>query len=408
MLMKYCLLILLSVFITASAVAQEAFYQVNGDMEFAHIYSLKEGKARYRRLSNPDGVPFQKELNRILVIFNKSGNYLIPADLEADTSLARKFLESKPTERLADLVVLTDGKVLAGALLSEGPDQITIRTSQADRSYAFEKVAAIIRKSGSHRLVVAPATATEGLRLAQSQITPAVLRTQVEVPLSGLAAQPPSKEFGMPTEPGGISAKADERFLKEQIRLDAEAKIASQRELASVSAKSKSPIGPKDYEDKVKRKVLELGNYVGIIADAQSNISQANSAINQGLTLFVDPKQSTVEVAYTGDDNIKIFDIEGYLTRLKLLRRQYQSVKITWSNVSFITELIRGPDGTYNGVVAFDQAFEGFLEGKVVYRDVTKKTIAVKLKSYKKLIDGEAKEQWDVFLSDIGVRVTRI
>ena len=405
--MKYGLLILLSI-LFLSARAQEAFYQVNGDMEFARIYSLKDGKARYRKLSNPDGVPFQKELNRILVVFNKNGNYLIPADMETDTSLARKFLEGKPTERLADLVVLTDGKVLAGALMSEGPDQITIRTTQADRSFPFEKVAAIIRKSGSHRLVVAPSAAAEGLRLAQSRITPAILRTQVEVPLSGLALQPASKEFGMPTEPGGLSGKADEKYIDEQLKMDAEAKAASERELEAAAAKAKVPIATKDYEAKVKRKVLELGNYVGVIANAQTDIGQANSAIGQALTLFIDPKMSTVEVAYTGEDNIKIFDIEGYLTRLKLLRRQYQSVKVTWSNISFITELMRGSDGMYHGAVAFDQAFEGFSEGKVVYRDITKKIVAVKLKSYNKLVDGESKEQWDVFLSDIGVRVTRI
>ena len=54
------------------------------------------------------------------------------------------------------------------------------------------------------------------------------------------------------------------------------------------------------------------------------------------------------------------------------------------------------------------QKFSGFMEGDVVYEDTTQKNITVMVDLYDKVVDGETKKYWEIFLSEIGVVQTRV
>ena len=64
------------------------------------------------------------------------------------------------------------------------------------------------------------------------------------------------------------------------------------------------------------------------------------------------------------------------------------------------------PCGEYEGVVSFVQVFEGYRDGRAVYRDKTTKNIRIILKRYEKFENGIGEELWDVLLSDISVEST--
>jgi hypothetical protein len=97
--------------------------------------------------------------------------------------------------------------------------------------------------------------------------------------------------------------------------------------------------------------------------------------------------------------------IRKYLAKLRLLK--YSKVLIEWTDISYVSNLRKAPDGNYYGVISLQQKFSGFIDNKMVYSDVTRKNIEVVLKTYKKEVEGESVELWDVFLNNIGISATR-
>jgi hypothetical protein len=80
---------------------------------------------------------------------------------------------------------------------------------------------------------------------------------------------------------------------------------------------------------------------------------------------------------------------------------------ITFSHVDYISNIRKGSDGKYYGVVSFEQTFRAFSDGRLVYEDETKKTTEVQLIVYERNLRGNAIQQWDVMLSDVEVLGTK-
>ncbi len=157
------------------------------------------------------------------------------------------------------------------------------------------------------------------------------------------------------------------------------------------------------FKRKSLQKVEDLGAYISIIADKNTEWQESNKAIDLACTLFVN-EEANVEVSSKGSPEKTKYKIRPYLNRIKLLK--YDRVEVSWTNISYVSDLRKGVDGNYYGVITLQQVFTGFIEGKVAYTDVTKKNIEVVLKGYEKLVEGKTIGLWDVFLSDIGVVVT--
>lgn len=161
-----------------------------------------------------------------------------------------------------------------------------------------------------------------------------------------------------------------------------------------------------EYSNKALVKTDELGEYIRTISDKATPFEDANKAIDLACGLFIkDGTDSRIEVSKLSSKKKDKYLIRTYLGKLKLTK--YDQVKLSWANIDYVSQLKKGPDGNYYGVVTLQQTFEGFIDGKVVYKDVTKKNITIILKAYKKEVEGEAKELWDVFLSDVGVVETK-
>ncbi|MFM9052361.1 MAG: hypothetical protein ACKOKF_08605, partial [Bacteroidota bacterium] len=157
------------------------------------------------------------------------------------------------------------------------------------------------------------------------------------------------------------------------------------------------------FQAKGLDKVRRLTEYLGIITQKSTPPSTAISTVESALSLF-DGENHTVEVSNVNRPDKSRFPIRTYLNRLRMLN--YSRVVIEGASFTYVSNFRKGPDGNYYGVARFRQAFSGYRDNKLVYSDVTTKTVAVVLKPYQKALEGESMENWDVFLGDIFVTQT--
>lgn len=89
------------------------------------------------------------------------------------------------------------------------------------------------------------------------------------------------------------------------------------------------------------------------------------------------------------------------------MRLNYDKVEIEWYNIEYVSDLQRQPDGTYVGVITIFQTFKGYdKEGRLVYKDTTKKDITIYVKRKETQIGGRLIGFWDVLLGDMRVKET--
>lgn len=159
-----------------------------------------------------------------------------------------------------------------------------------------------------------------------------------------------------------------------------------------------------EFQDKAMQKIDDLSSFISIISNKSTYPDQANQAIELAVALFIN-EESMVEVSTVGYSQSIRRKIRDYLTRLKLLK--YDRVEIKWADLNYVSDFRLGPDGNYYGTVSLKQTFDGFLDERLVYSDVTEKQVEIVLKSFKKSVGGEEQIVWDVLLSDIGVLDTK-
>ena len=162
-------------------------------------------------------------------------------------------------------------------------------------------------------------------------------------------------------------------------------------------------VDKEEFKEKALSRTKELENYLHFIAGKQTDKFKANEAIESAVKLFLS-EDNIVQVSSkdkTGNAVIFKRKIREYLTRLKLLK--YDKVRISWSDISYVSDIRMGTDGNYYGVIVIKQKFEGYIDGELKYTDVTTKKMTVILKTYDKYVAGEKQTLWDVFLGDIGV-----
>ena len=152
-------------------------------------------------------------------------------------------------------------------------------------------------------------------------------------------------------------------------------------------------------------KVRDLSKYISIVGDKATPWSEANRVIDRAEELFM--QGSEIGVSSLVNPDIKYYPVRKYFERL--MRLNYNKVEIEWYNIEYVSDLQRQPDGTYVGVITIFQKFRGYdKEGKLLYKDTTKKDITVYVKRKETQIGGRMIGFWDVMLGDIRVKETTL
>ncbi|GAB3203328.1 hypothetical protein ABID22_000898 [Pontibacter aydingkolensis] len=345
---------------------QDILYFTDGTKQQCKITSIDAQKVSYKNLENYEGPTYTKKSNQLLFAFKDTGKFLVLADNTNSAPVFIEFLENLES-RPFDIIITKDNAVLVADSLSLDGDKFKYLKSQDEGKQTEyiekEKIAAIIYRNGKHMLYMP----SKKVALSLAQVKDDIDRL--------------------------ISTKATKDIsVKEPV-------VATAKEMNVGLSKAEL----ERFQFKAKEKTHRFGEYIALIGDKQSDREEQNKSIDAACSLFLSDT-STVEVSNVNREDKEKYTVRKYLQRLKLL--PYNEVVITWTDVSYVSDLKLGADGNYYGVVSFQQVFEGYDDGNVVYRDVTQKNVEVILKSYQKEIDGEKKSLWDVFLSNVGVEET--
>jgi hypothetical protein len=159
-----------------------------------------------------------------------------------------------------------------------------------------------------------------------------------------------------------------------------------------------------EFRKKALAKIKEFQGCLYILCDITSGNVALDNAVDQGTSLFIDGAIIEVSTVHSGEK--KQLKVRDFLEKFRNLR--YDRVIITFSRVEYVSNIRKGADGKYYGLVSFEQTFRGYSDGRLVYEDQTKKTAEVQLVVYERNLRGNAIQQWDVMLSDVEVLGTKI
>ena len=158
----------------------------------------------------------------------------------------------------------------------------------------------------------------------------------------------------------------------------------------------------KELNERVEKKTLELTKCLKKIAvDKGENLT---NEINFAMKLFNNDDRKMVTVTSIKHPEPVTRPVRKYLNDLAQLH--YDKVTIVWHNAEYVSNFTKQPDGTYAGLVAFEQEFTGTKAGEVnyTYHDVTQKRVEIIVKVWDHVENGViTKSYMDVFLGNIGV-----
>jgi len=158
-----------------------------------------------------------------------------------------------------------------------------------------------------------------------------------------------------------------------------------------------------EFKKKALAKIKEFQGCLYILCDKNSGRTAQDNAVDQATALFVDG--AIIEVSSIHSNEKKHLKVRDFLEKLRNLH--YERIVITFSHVDYVSNIRKGADGKYYGLVSFEQTFRAYRDGRLIYEDETKKTTEVQLIVYERSLHGNAIQQWDVMLSDVEVLGTK-
>jgi hypothetical protein len=331
---------------------------------------------------------FNIPLSNVVLLINDQGGYLVPAQLdfgEEQTKQAiQRFLTQNKPQYTEDRIYSIDGLQLDGNILDEDDQSVTAVINNTTKKIPKNSIVIILYKNGRHSVLGNITDAKEALVKSQNAPgKPAIIALQKEDTHSSKAAR-----LDPVTNAGNQATEATDNTV---------AKPASFEELAG-------NISKKDFENKATQKTNQFSAYLKLLCDKSNPQDEMNKAIDQAVNLFVN-EDATVETSSVNRTTTRRTKIRNYLRDVKMLA--YDKIELEWSNVQYVNDVRQAPDGTWRGIVTFEQTFSGYRDGLLVYKDITKKSAEVVLKTYNKNIEGQQVANWDVLLSDVGVTWTQ-
>jgi hypothetical protein len=184
---------------------------------------------------------------------------------------------------------------------------------------------------------------------------------------------------------------------------DAVTGYAKIRILWPASAVLPGNVSQNEFKKKALAKIKEFQACLYVLCDIRSRNVELDNAVDQATSLFVDG--AIIEVSSVHSSEKKHLRVRDFLEKFRNLH--YERVVITFSHVDYVSNIRKGSDGKYYGLVSFEQTFRGYNDGRLVYEDETKKTTEVQLVIYDRNLRGNAIQQWDVLLSDVEILGTK-
>ncbi len=335
-------------------------------------------------------VAYSTTPSNVLFVFNKSGDFLVVPDMydkkrNVDRNIKNFFKKGKAVFNDYDKIITDENEIIICNYLSDDAKNVKYVANKKNISISKSDVALIVFKSGEHRILASVEKTYKVLNAIQDKYSELALTNYDEKTAlsdSALASTNPAADSTSTPPLAGPPGKSG-----------TSAATSQQLPAATLSR----------LQDKAKTNIRQLGDYIQLICQKDSDPDEVSKTIDQALALFVE--DAKIEVSSLNRTNVIQYKIKDYLIRLGMLK--YDKVIIQWSKIQYTSMLRKGPDGLYYGTVEFEQRFLGISGDNQTYEDITRKTVEVVLRPYERNTGGGTTIEWDVFLGDIGVTVTK-
>lgn len=391
---KISIIIFLFIIVVIQAQAQETLYWANGSSFPFKLVEATESIVKVGEMKGDRIVKRSVPKENVLVAFNIKGNYLLVSDLSADPAQASQQIQhfyAAPGPQNDLLLQANPLKVIECTISYKSENVVNYVTPQGiTGSINRNELALIIFKSGEHEFVLSPADAAPLLKDARLQVQKTI--NQPAKKTVQVAAETRTAVVENPVPKVQEAAPKIEKKEEPVVPITPQKKGLSEEELGT-------------YSKKGVKKVDEFVQYLNIISDKSIDPDKKDEAIEQAIKLFL--VDATIEVSSANRQGKRKYPVKDYLTRLKLL--PYGSTNISWNEVNYVNDLTLAGDGNYYGTITGSQTFTGYGANNqdVMYSDVTRKSVKVKLQSYKKSIEGQQTTNWDILLGNVGISVNQ-
>ncbi|MBK8493501.1 MAG: hypothetical protein IPL49_22180 [Saprospirales bacterium] len=130
--------------------------------------------------------------------------------------------------------------------------------------------------------------------------------------------------------------------------------------LTSLSAAAQcdgTPPKAEEYSAQALQKTAYLSTYIQLICDNKTTILKSKGAVDLACKLFLD-EDRVVQVSSSNREHVHEYKVRDYFQHLQLLG--YTKVEIKWVEVGYVSQLRKGVDGNFYGVITIKQKFTGY------------------------------------------------
>jgi hypothetical protein len=428
--MKYFYSLSILIFSLSKLSAQDVIYFADGTKTMGQMKEITVDKVKFKNLANPNGPIYSRNIGSARVAFNAAGNYLAFLPSKPLTDKEKSDFIGGTTKVSSDVLVDSNGTVTPVTIKDENESEILANRNGVDEKISKNKYAVLIRKNGTHQIfstidqampLLATAKPKVSNYFSQAEASKTVAATQNSVAPKAASVESTAKQEQVTStaKQETVASTPNQEVKQEPAKQETVVSTPKQEVKKEPAKQETATAKPKLIHDdneiapdlavfgnKALQKTEEFSKYLQAITSVSTNREAAKKSVNLACGLFLN-EDARVEVSNVNSGTKNKYKIRDYLNRLLLKSGQYDKVIIEYANVNYATKFKKGPDGNYYGSVTFVQKFQGFVDGNLVYGDMTKRNMTIVLKHYEKAVNGENISGWDVFLDDIGVVETK-
>jgi hypothetical protein len=157
-----------------------------------------------------------------------------------------------------------------------------------------------------------------------------------------------------------------------------------------------------NIKNETMRIVKELSHYIKVLTDKSIvNKEIHNQAVTDAVRLF-QSEDKIVQVSNLKTNSKNDLKVRAYFNKIRIL--PYRKIEIEWYHVEYVSDLRKGADNKYYGIVTVFQDFKGYSGDGVAYKDKTQKNIEI-IVDIKE--DPFGNINWKVYLGNISVVETK-
>ena len=375
-------LVLFIVLATHHSMAQDKIYLASSTKQ-GKITAITAATVTYRPTQEKSQL-INIPLGNIVLLVNDNGGWLATSQLNFDDEKTKEsvndFLTQDKPAYTEDRIFSIDGFRSDGKILDEDDKSITAVINNVTKQIPKSAVLAILYRNGRHVIFGAINDARDALVKAKPVPgkTTLIAAVQKQKDIEAYSSKTATSE-----------AETTTTTIAEPISFES---------LAGTVSKS-------EFEAKATQKTTQFSAYLKLLCNKSTPQDEMNKAINMAVGLFVNEDAIVETSSLTTGTTTKRSKIRNYLREVKMLN--YDKIELDWTNVQYVSDVRLAPDGTWRGIVTFEQTFRGYRDGDLIYKDITTKKAEVVMKGYTKNEDGRQVSHWDVLLGDIGVKWTQ-